>query len=223
MTDSSADDPRVRRWAPACEAITRLLSPHAEVVLHDPATDRILAIWNPFSRRTAGDPSLLGELDQLEPSPSGVYGPYPKLLPDGRTLSSVSAVVRDEEGRPEAVLCVNLDRTPLEQAATLLSTFAAPVADRPQALFTQDWRELIHDTVGRRVRELGRPVRAFTRDDRLAVLAELDRLGALAVRHAAPVAAQALGISRSTLYALLATLRRTTDHGSGAPAERNTP
>lgn len=39
--------------APICEAVAVLLSPHAEVVLHDPETDEILGIWNPFSERAA--------------------------------------------------------------------------------------------------------------------------------------------------------------------------
>ncbi|WP_329190057.1 PAS domain-containing protein [Actinacidiphila glaucinigra] len=83
-------DPRVRQWAPVCQALALLLSPYAQVVLHDVADDRVLGIWNPMTRRTAGDPSLLGELDGLDPSAHDVYGPYEKPLADGRRLSSVS-------------------------------------------------------------------------------------------------------------------------------------
>ncbi|GAA2207579.1 PAS domain-containing protein [Nonomuraea monospora] len=201
-------DPRVRTWAPACAAIAKLLAPHAEVVLHDPATDRVLAVWNPLTRRGAGDPSMLGELDRLDPADDDVYGPYEKTLPDGRRLSSVSAVLRDDGGEPAAVLCVNLDRTPLEQAAALLAAFAAPAAPRPEAMFEQDWTERVHQIVGGYVREHGRAVERLTRDDRLAVLAELDAAGVFAVRRAVPFVAGALRTSRSTLYALLADLRR---------------
>lgn len=41
---------------PIGEALARLLSPHAEVVLHDPAADEVAAIWNPLSGREPGDP-----------------------------------------------------------------------------------------------------------------------------------------------------------------------
>ncbi|MGR6917750.1 helix-turn-helix transcriptional regulator [[Actinomadura] parvosata] len=201
-------DPRVRRWSPVGAAIARLLAPHAEVVLHDAATDRVLAVWNPLSRRATGDPSMLGELKRLDPAGDDIYGPYEKLLPDGRRLSSVSAVLRDDDGEPSAVLCVNLDRTPLEQAAALLTAFAAPTAPRPEALFEQDWAERVHQIVGAYVREHGRPAERLTRDDRLALLAELDAAGVFAVRRAVPVVAGALKISRSTLYALLAEHRR---------------
>ncbi|HEY4022352.1 MAG TPA: hypothetical protein VGM75_26930 [Pseudonocardiaceae bacterium] len=66
-------------------------------MLHDGAADRVLAIWNPMGARKPGGPSLLGELDDLEPSANDVYGPCEKLLPDGRRLSSVSAFLRADD------------------------------------------------------------------------------------------------------------------------------
>lgn len=138
----------VGQWTPVCEAVARLLSPHAEVVLHDPGTNRVLAIWNAFSGRVAGDPSLLSELDGLRVTGRDVYGPYPKSLPDGRQLSSVSAVVRDLSGQAEVVLCINVDRTAFQDAARLLADFAAPTEGQPRALFERDWSETLNDIVG---------------------------------------------------------------------------
>jgi predicted transcriptional regulator YheO len=195
-------------WSPACRAVALLLGPYAEVVLHDAARDRVLAIWNPMTTRAPGDPSMLGELDRLQPSAHDVYGPYEKLLADGRRLSSVSAVLRTPDGQPSAVLCVNLDRSPLEQAAALLAGFAAPSEARPEAMFEQDWTERVHQIIGAFVRARGRPVERLGRDDRLAVLTELDQAGVFAVRHAVPVVARALQASRSTVYALLSELRQ---------------
>ncbi|MEW2545548.1 PAS domain-containing protein [Streptomyces sp. NPDC047002] len=200
-------DPRVRALTPVCEAVALLLGPHAEVVLHDPATDRVLAVWNPMTPRGPGDPSLLGELDALDPAARDVFGPYEKLLADGRRLSSVSAVLRDADGGPEAVLCVNLDRTPFERAAAVLSAFAAPTAPRPAPLFDGDWEQRVRDTVGAHVRGCGRPVERMTRADRLALVAALDGDRVFAVRRAVPFVTSALGVSRSTVYGLLAEAR----------------
>lgn len=112
------------------------------------------------------------------------------------------------------MLCVNLDRTPLEQAAAVLSAFGAPTTPRPEPLFEQDWHERVQHIVGAYVRECGRPVERLTRPDRLAVLARLDEAKIFAVRRANPVVAAALRVSRSTLYGLLAELRApgTKDH-----------
>lgn len=38
-------DSRIRLWAPVAQAVALLLGPYAEVVLHDPDTDRVLGIW----------------------------------------------------------------------------------------------------------------------------------------------------------------------------------
>ncbi|MET1072358.1 MAG: PAS domain-containing protein [Umezawaea sp.] len=196
------------RLAPVCEAIARLLAPHAEVVLHDPATDRIAAIWNPVSGRSVGDPSLLGE---LRPAGQDVHGPYPKSLADGRLLSSVSAVVRGADGDADLVLCVNVDRTAFDQAARLLAAFAAPATGRPRALFDRDWTETLNDVVGSFVREVGTPVDRLTRNQRLTVLGRLDAAGVLGQRRSAPTVARALQVSRSLLYQLLADLREDPD------------
>ncbi|MER7578604.1 PAS domain-containing protein [Kitasatospora sp. NPDC097691] len=204
---SENPDQRVRTFAPVCRAVALLLGPYAEVVLHDIATDRVLAIWNPMTPRAPGDPSMLGELDEVDPTAPDVYGPYEKALPDGRRLSAVSAVLRDDAGQPSVVLCVNLDRGPLEQAAALLAGFAAPTAPRPEPLFERDWTERMNDVIGGHVRAQGRPLERFTREDRLAVLHELDQAGVFAVRRAVPVVATALRISRSTAYSLLAELK----------------
>ncbi|WP_254712241.1 transcriptional regulator [Streptomyces sp. TRM64462] len=205
--EEDAGDPRVRMWGPVCRAVASLLGPYAEVVLHAPETDRVLAVWNPMSSRRPGDPSLLGELDALEPAGRDVFGPYEKVLADGRRLSSVSAVLRDADGAASAVLCVNLDRTPLERAAAVLSAFGAPAVARPEPLFEEDWSERVQHIVGGYVRECGRPVERLTRADRLTVLARLEEAGIFAVRRATPVVAAALRVSRSTLYGLLAELR----------------
>jgi D-arginine utilization repressor len=198
----------VQRWSAVCEAVVALLGPYAEVVLHDVRRDQVLAIWNPMTPRAPGDPSLLGELDRLEPSAAGVYGPYEKVLSDGRRLSCVSAVLREAPGEPSVVLCINLDRTPLDQAANLLASFAAPTAPRPESLFEQDWVDGVQQIVGTYVRSHQGPVERLTREDRLAVLSELDQAGFLAVRRSVPVVAAALRTSRSTVYALLAELKK---------------
>ena len=198
----------VGQWTPVCEAVARLLSPHAEVVLHDPGTDRVLAIWNAFSGRVAGDPSLLSELDGLRVTGRDVYGPYPKSLPDGRQLSSVSAVVRDLSGQAVVVLCINVDRTAFQDAARLLADFAAPTEGQPRALFERDWSETLNDIVGAYVRDVGTPVDRLSRTDRRALLARMDAVGIFSRRHSVPVVARALRVSRSAIYQLLAEVRK---------------
>jgi len=199
---------KLEQVTPVGEVVARLLSPHAEVVLHDSATDRIAAIWNPLSGREVGEPSLLGELDELTETGRDAYGPYPKVLPDGRRLSSVSAVLRDDAGTAAYVLCVNVDRTAFETASRLLAAFAAPVSGQPRVLFEHDWTEKLNELIAGYVQERGVPVERLSRADRVELLARLDAAGVLNQRRSVPTVARALQVSRSALYQLLAEARK---------------
>jgi len=187
---------------PVCEAIVALLQPFAEVAVHDIRRDRIVAIWNPISERKVGDRSLLEELPE-DAQDAGVIGPYPKVLADGRAITSVSVVLHNAKGAKRGLLCINFDRSPFDGAIGLLSRFAAPVQERPPELFDRDWREQIVLLVDEecRARRLRRD--RLTREQRLALIRLMDERGLFSTRHAAAHAAGALGVSRTTIYALL--------------------
>jgi predicted transcriptional regulator YheO len=187
---------------PVCEAIAALFHPLAEVAVHDIRRDRIVAIWNPISARKVGDRSLIAELPE-HAADARVIGPYPKVLADGRAVTSVSIVLHSAKGAKRGLLCINFDRSPLDGVIELLARFASPVQERPPELFERDWREQIALLVAEecRARRLGRD--RLGRDQRLALVRLIDERGLFATRNAATHAARALGVSRTTVYALL--------------------
>jgi D-arginine utilization repressor len=189
-----------------CEAIVALFHPFAEVAVHDIRRDRIVALWNPISERKVGDASLLDELPEY-PEDARVIGPYPKVLADGRAITSVSVVLCNAKGARRGLLCINFDRSPLDGVIQLLAKFAMPVQERPSELFDRDWREQIALLVDGecRTRQLRRD--RLTRDQRLAHGHRIDERGLFATRNAAAHAARALGASRTTIYALLKEVR----------------
>jgi predicted transcriptional regulator YheO len=184
-----------------------LLHPHAEVVLNDIATDRIVGIWNPLSGRKVGDPAYVADLPADEGA-GPLVGPYRKALVDGRELTCVTAVVPGPDGAPHGLFCLNLDRSALDGAAEVLRSFAAPVAALPDDLFSRDWREQIALTVDEECRNLGLRRDRLTREDRLALVGLLDARRLFGTRGAAEQAALALGVSRATVYTLLKEARR---------------
>jgi predicted transcriptional regulator YheO len=193
--------------APTCQAVADLLYPHGEVVLHDLATDTIVRIWNGFSARQPGDPSLLAE-EPIDPADGPVLGPYEKVTLDGRRLTSISSIVRDSDGESRGLLCINLDRSPLDRIVTALTAIATPpVQPRPPALFERDWREQIALAVDDWCRTRGLARDALTRSDRLEIVRVLDEQDLFATRKAATHVATALGISRATVYQLLRVVR----------------
>jgi predicted transcriptional regulator YheO len=122
-------------------------------------------------------------------------------------VTAVSAVIPDAQGHPRGLLCVNIDRTPLEAVAAFATGWLAPRVDPPAPLLGQDWREAIGRRVGAFCAERGTPARRLDVASRLELVGRLDGEGLFAVRRAADLVAGALGVSRATVYADLKTVR----------------
>lgn len=187
---------------PVCDALSVLFAGLVEIAAHDLSTGRVVALWNPGPGRAVGEDSLL---DDLPASAGGerVHGPYAKVSLAGRTTTSVSVVLTDAAGERRGLLCINVDRSPLDQIAALAASVLAVRAPRPPELFQRDWREQIASRVHELCLELGLRRDQLDRDARLRVVARLDDEGLLDVRGAADLTAQALGVSRATVYTLL--------------------
>jgi D-arginine utilization repressor len=182
------------------EGIIALLHPHAEVVVHDIAQDQVVAIWNPFSKRKVGDPSLLGE----RPAKGfGVVGPYEKVSVDGHRIVSTSIEIADGA----ALVCINLDRSPLDDAIGALRQFASAVVPQPPVLFERDWREEIQRVVDDWCRQEHASRARLSRGQRVEIVSLLDDKGLFATRNAGSIVAAALGVSRATVYNLMKEVR----------------
>jgi predicted transcriptional regulator YheO len=51
--------------------------------------------------------------------------------------------------------------------------------------------------------EIGKPIQQLTRDDKVAIVRELDRAGVFSLRGAAETVAGQLGVSRASVYSHL--------------------
>lgn len=193
--------------APTAAAISALLYPHGEVVLHDLKTGTIAGIWNCFSGRAVGEDSLIEEEFAALGSSDAVLGPYEKTGADGRRFKSISAVLRNGAGEAIGLLCINLDMSMIDQAVKLLSAFAGAEQPKPQALFSRDWREEINATLHGWLKERGLALSALKRGDRVALVAALDERGLFKTRNAVDHLASLIGASRASIYNYLAAAR----------------
>ena len=188
---------------PVCEAIVALFAPLAEVAVHDIRRDRIVGLWNPISARKVGDRSLIDELPPY-PEDARVIGPYPKVLADGRAVTSVSVVLHNAKGAARGLLCIDFDRSPLDGMIDLLVRFAAPVEDRPPELFDRDWREQILLVVDEECRSRSlRRDRLTPRSSASISSASWTSAACSPPATPPPTPRRALGVSRTTVYALL--------------------
>jgi D-arginine utilization repressor len=203
-------------YEPVAAAISALLYPHAEVVLHDLGAGKIAGIWNPFLGRRVGDESLL-DFQPGEAEQGTLWGPYEKTGPRGERLKSVSAVLPDSKGGGGfALLCINLDVSRLDDAQKLLAAFVGARQAQPASLFRADWREYIQTALHGWLRECGASITSLTRDERVALVRHLDGQGLFEARGAADHAASLLGVARTSFYNYLRAARAGPDEAEPA-------
>jgi predicted transcriptional regulator YheO len=70
-------------------------------------------------------------------------------------------------------------------------------------MFRQDWREHINLVIRAFLEKKRKALKALDREERIALIAEIDAAGLFAARNAAPLVASAMNVSRATVYALL--------------------
>lgn len=204
------------KYIPVADAITMLLQPYAEVVIHDIIKDVIVHIANPYSKRKVGDSSYLG-LDEDEPDfglDKDVFGPYEKAGEDGQRIRSITAVLRDDAAQPVGILCINLDFSPVEtafeSALEVLNQLIRPaeIEARPEIIFREEWRELIKLEIRAFRLEKGITQDSMTVEDRRELMRRLDQKRLFYARKSVEQVAGYLAISRATAYKDLNEIRK---------------
>lgn len=187
------------QYKPVAEAISLLLFPHAEVVLHDLKTGCVGAIFNNLSKRSVGDKSLLDEMDQLSDT-QNLFPPYFKTNWDGRKMKSVTAVLRNQNGKPIGLLCINLDISKWEEMHHFILDLIKPTTAMPDFLFKNDWREKINIYVSSYLKQHALRLESLDKAEKKNLLLALQQEGAFDTKNAASYVGEVLQISRATVY-----------------------
>lgn len=196
-----AVDLRFSNYAAMADGIATLLFPHAEVVVHDLRSQTVVHIANNISKRTLGDDSALEDLP-AELDGATRLGPYQKLNWNGQKIRSISSVMLDPTGKPEALLCINYNVSVLEQAKEALEVFfqASRLLPQPEALFRDDWQERINTFIHAWLAERGQSLSTLERGDKRELVEALYGEGAFRGKSAYDYVANVLGLGRATVY-----------------------
>lgn len=197
-------------YRPLLPALAAAAGPSVEVVLHNldgndvDLGHTIVAIENGHvTGRAVGGPSTSLGLDVLRDRQKNhdAFG-YTASTSDGRELRCSSIYFHNREGDIVASLCINVDVSPLRQARNLLDALlpATAVETTPTEHFGTDLVSVMDAMITEAIRDIGRPVEAMSRDDKISVLERLDQRGATQMRKSVEAIAKRLGISRVTAY-----------------------
>lgn len=181
---------------------------NCEVVLHDltlPYDQTIVAIWNGHvTGRKVGDGGTNAGLEILKgsASPDDQYS-YINATPTGRILRSSSKYFRDEYGKVNGSLCINMDISDMIKCEnTLRSITCSGSSTLPQTpeLFVGNVDELLEIMMKEAVNMTGKTMGNLTKEEKVAVVHNLDGKGFFLIKKAAEKLADFLGLSRYSIY-----------------------
>lgn len=197
------------------ETIAGTFGADCEVALHDlrhPRTSVVKVVNGHVTNRSVGQGirDLVGILRSPRFKNDQLIN-YTLRPEKGRTIKSSTALIRDEEGEVLAAVCINFDLTQLRQARSSLDELTrmadtaeeeAPADQEPPDV-TQTLEQLIRNTIA----EYARPNGTLTKEERLKVVQFLDGRGAFLIKGALERIAEALSVSRFSIYKYLEELR----------------
>ncbi|WP_028537264.1 helix-turn-helix transcriptional regulator [Paludibacterium yongneupense] len=188
--------------------LAEALGSHTEVVIHDLSDleHSLCLIRNPISRREVGAPATDLALRMLREC-DGTSRPYRtnyngKTL-DGRQFRSSSLVVRDTDGTPRAMICLNSDDRRLRQVIESLQSMIT-ADDAPQEeLLSGSIEQVGDEMINLELSRFELPAHGLGVDEKRELVQRLDRNGLFLVKGFIAKTAGVLGISEPTLYRYL--------------------
>lgn len=191
------------------EPLAALLPGECEVVLHDlrDLSRSIVAIAGNLTGEKVGGAAPDSLLAAQKNGSFGTALGYSTRHPDGHELRSSTLIFRDDSGVAVAALCVTNDTkdwsTALELARSMLPWTTGELhgsAQQKSDDSLQDVDDLARKVFTRALESIDIPVDLMHKRHKLAVVRELNESGYFLLRESVETAAQALGVTRFTIY-----------------------
>lgn len=184
------------------ESICQMFGQHCEVCISDldHPEEGILYILNGHvTGRKVGDPIIAEADKRISDVEENVFFNYRKTMKTGDFIKS-STVIR-RIGDRNISFCINYDCQGLEQISNALADFLT-ITSRQEDMDILGINEptKLHAIIATSIEAQGKPVADFKKADRVAVVTDLAQKGILNMPHGVQVLAEALGVSRYSIY-----------------------
>lgn len=196
--------------AQVVDPLAATLGTGCEVVLHDLTglPESVYRISGGVTGRGPGAPATDLLIQHMRAGAPDHLISYPTRLPDGREGRSSTIVVRLPDGLPVAALCLNIDVSDLRRAHELLggllgdqaARIPEPAENTPNESFPRSVEELTGVLVQEAVAAQNVPVELMKKRHKLRVVARLQDMGVFLVKDAVETVAEAISVSRFTVY-----------------------
>ena len=211
--------------ASVVEAVGSMVGRNTEVVLHDltnPARSVVAIANGHLTGRQLGSPVLAGPHQDLgfhavmqtpEDNPGTdpvVVTDYQTRLPSGAILRSATVIYRDRSDTPFAGFCLNSDLASLQAARDCLDQLlGTPSVIEPKVVEQPDMAVLMADIIQSALATTSTSHRTMKKQAKLEAVRQMHERGMFIVKGGIEKAADALGVSRYTIYNYLDEIKST--------------
>jgi predicted transcriptional regulator YheO len=225
--------------ATVLEGLGTVVSPNTELILHDmrnPAHSTIALVNGHVTGRQIGDPIIAAPVDdkgfelllEKRPSAKGMttsISHYRSRTKDGRELLSTTVLLRNRKGLPFASVCANADLTDYQLLHAALGRLIGPSTEARETNESgrPNLDEMIEEIVTEAIQRAGIPVSLMDKAEKVKVVSELTKRGVFMIKGAVERVAQALGVTRFTVYNYLEELGFPRNGKSGSPEKKAVP
>ena len=206
------DQKELDRLKQLAKGLATQFGSNCEVVIHEiserSAESSIVAIENGHvTGRKVGDGPSHVVLEQLGKPRHDAEDQlcYLTRTPDGKILKSSSMYIRDDEGKIQAIFCINYDISALAMAEDAIRTMIhvdETVKKEPERI-TLNVSDLLDDLIRQADELVGKPVALMTKEDKIKAIQFLGRNGAMLITKSGDKISRHFGISKYTLYSYL--------------------
>ncbi len=185
------------------EAIALTFGPNCEVCISDldRPDEAVLYIYNGHvTGREVGSPLIQEAKNRVQNTNENVYINYKKTIRrNGPSLKS-STIVKTI-GNRHIAFCINYDCTDMENIQYALMQFLQTTSNQDDMdILGINTPSALAPIIEGCIQEMHKPVKEFKKADRIAVVRELDQMGILQIQNSVRLMANALGVSRYSIY-----------------------
>lgn len=231
----TAKDEALRTLQQVVEPLSTALGAGNEVVLHDlrHMDHSVIAINGDITNRPVGAPITDLILQHLQTGHREHLVRYRTRTKAGRQLLSSTIFIRDESGEPFGCLCINTDITDwlrLGESVRALTKTNDPAqpgevddggdGGESSETFVPSVEDLTVNAVNRAIESIGVPVEYMRKEHRTEVIKKLEASGFFMIQDAVIYVANALHISRHSVYNYLHEMSGDGNRGTGRQRSR---
>lgn len=185
------------------EVLGQTLGRHCEIVVHDVEMPEssIIAISNgELTGRKLGDTLDALGLEMLRNHKASDLLNYTTKTKDGKELCCSSIFLRDETGQVFGAFCINQDISGLLKLQEWLQGRLPAAPSNLDERFEHTVDEVLETMIQTAIASTGKELSDLKREDKIAVVANLESKGAFLIRYSVDRVAEFLGMTKYTIY-----------------------